>query len=69
VSSPSRNHDVLVVHHLCPHCWRAVPAGAGERFCPNDGEWLLTACPRCQETILSPYARFCTAHGLEKEER
>lgn len=50
-------------YHLCPHCHRAIPAAAGEVYCPNDGTKLLTACPRCLATIASPYSRFCSQCG------
>lgn len=54
---------VPLAYHLCPRCFRATPAVARERFCPNDGATLLTACPRCRTPIASPYSRFCTACG------
>lgn len=58
-------------YHLCPHCFRATPAAAGERYCPNDGTELLRACPRCHAPITSPHSRFCVRCGssLAKEER
>ena len=49
--------------HLCPRCFRAVPAAAGEHYCPNDGTALLSACPACDAPIASPYAHFCIACG------
>jgi hypothetical protein len=50
-------------YHVCPRCFRAVPAISGECYCSNDGSQLLTACPHCQAAIVSPYARFCTTCG------
>jgi predicted amidophosphoribosyltransferase len=50
---------------LCPRCFRAVPLASGERYCTNDGEWMLEACPGCEARIASPYARFCGNCGLE----
>jgi predicted amidophosphoribosyltransferase len=52
-------------YHLCPRCGRATPALAKERFCPNDGTKLLTACPQCDTKIASPYSRYCSQCGLE----
>jgi hypothetical protein len=52
-------------YHLCPKCARAVPSGANEKYCPNDGEKMLECCPACEAKILSPYARHCTSCGLE----
>jgi hypothetical protein len=52
-------------YHLCPKCARAVPSGAEEKFCPNDGEKMLEHCPVCETKIRNPYARHCTACGLE----
>lgn len=49
--------------HLCPECFRATPAKAGERYCPNDGTAMLTACPRCRAAIRSPFARYCSDCG------
>jgi hypothetical protein len=63
---------VPVAYHLCPRCWRAVPVASSEHYCPNDGASLLTACPRCDAPILSPYSRFCVQCGCDfaiKEER
>lgn len=48
---------------LCPSCFRAVPAAAGEHYCPNDGTALLSACPECDAPIATPYAHFCSACG------
>lgn len=52
-------------YRLCPNCFRAVPVNSSERYCINDGTWLLEHCPLCAESITSPYARFCAACGLE----
>lgn len=52
-------------YRLCPLCARAVPSRSGERFCLNDGHALLERCPRCQQSITSPYGRFCAGCGLE----
>lgn len=52
-------------YYLCPRCFRAVPAAAGERYCPNDGTLLLTRCSGCGAGIGTPYARYCKACGLE----
>ena len=49
--------------HLCPSCFRAVPAAAGEHYCPNDGTALLSACPACDAPIASPYAMYCIECG------
>jgi NMD protein affecting ribosome stability and mRNA decay len=49
---------------LCPRCARAVPTHSSERYCINDGAWLLERCPLCGAAITSPYARFCAACGL-----
>lgn len=48
---------------VCPQCGRAVPLGAGERYCLNDGTRLLAACARCGAGIPSPYARHCGQCG------
>ena len=48
---------------LCPKCQRTLPAASKERYCPNDGSRMLTACPHCNAAITSPYSRFCTACG------
>lgn len=58
-----RRHGDPAHYHLCPTCWRATPAAARERFCPNDGQQLLTACPACRRAITSPYSRYCAACG------
>jgi hypothetical protein len=55
----------LARYRLCPHCARAVPAYSSERYCINDGTWLLEACPVCAAPISSPYARYCGTCGLE----
>ena len=54
-------------HHyrLCPKCARAVPVQLQERYCINDGTVLLEACPVCESSIGSPYARFCGTCGFE----
>ena len=52
-------------YRLCPRCARAVSAQTEERFCINDGTWLLEHCPLCGAAITSPYARFCGVCGLE----
>lgn|GEM_PF-3239267 len=58
------DHVMLgATYHLCPQCARAVNAAAGERYCPNDGARLVTACGACGERIRTPYARYCTACG------
>ena len=58
--------ETTTVHYrLCPCCARAVPARSSERYCINDGTWLLEACPLCGTPITSPYARFCATCGLE----
>ena len=55
--------EATLNYHLCPRCLRATPAAARERFCPNDGAELLTACPTCAGPIASPYSRFCPRCG------
>ncbi|WP_169735537.1 zinc ribbon domain-containing protein [Meiothermus cerbereus] len=57
--------EPAVFYRICPYCNRAVPLGAPERYCLNDGERLLEACPRCGARFTSPYARFCGTCGLE----
>ncbi len=52
-------------YRLCPRCFRAVPARSNERYCVNDGSWLIERCPICEARITSPYARFCAQCGLE----
>jgi hypothetical protein len=52
-------------YRLCPRCFRAVPARSDERYCINDGAWMLERCPICEARIASPYARFCASCGLE----
>jgi len=52
-------------YHLCPHCFRATPAEAAERYCPNDGTELLRACPACRAPITSPHSRFCARCGAD----
>ena len=54
-----------ITFRLCPRCARAVPSGSSERYCINDGSWLLEACPLCGSAITSPYTRFCGCCGLE----
>ncbi len=58
-----RRMKVAVAYHLCPQCFRATPASTKERYCPNDGAALLTACPNCHALIPSPYSRFCSSCG------
>lgn len=53
----------VVAYHLCPRCARATPAGAGESFCPNDGESMLRACPACGARIVTPFGGYCVACG------
>ncbi len=55
----------LLKYALCPQCFRAVPVQSGERFCPNDGAPMVTACPVCGASIAGPYARHCTQCGTE----
>lgn len=50
-------------YHVCPRCLRATPATAGERFCPNDGSAMITACPSCGSPLGSPYDRYCSRCG------
>lgn len=52
-----------MTYHLCPECFRATPAQAKERYCPNDGTRLLEACPQCHASISSPHAQFCSQCG------
>ena len=52
-------------YRLCPRCARAVPIRSTERYCINDGSWLLEACPLCGAGITNPYTRFCGCCGLE----
>jgi hypothetical protein len=54
-----------VRYRLCPRCARAVPATSRERYCINDGTWLLERCPLCATPITSPYACYCATCGLE----
>jgi len=54
-----------VVSPLCPRCARTVPIRSGERYCINDGSWLLEACPLYGSAITNPYTRFCGCCGLE----
>lgn len=53
-----------VAYRLCPACFRAVPVRSPERYCINDGTWLLQTCPICETPITSPYARFCGECGF-----
>jgi hypothetical protein len=55
----------LLRYRLCPRCFRAVPASSSERYCINDGRWLLECCPLCNTSITNPYARYCATCGLE----
>ena len=52
-------------YRLCPRCARAVPIRSSERYCINDGSWLLEQCPLCGSAITNPYTRFCGCCGLE----
>jgi hypothetical protein len=52
-------------YRLCPCCTRAVPATSSERYCINDGTWMLEGCPLCSTAITSPYTCFCATCGLE----
>ncbi len=54
-----------IAYRVCPKCARAVPLVSGEKFCSNDGEKLLEACPKCNSPITSPYARFCSSCGQD----
>jgi predicted RNA-binding Zn-ribbon protein involved in translation (DUF1610 family) len=54
-----------VTYRLCPRCFRAVAEAAEESYCPNDGEKLLAACPRCEAPITSPYSHFCVKCGFD----
>jgi hypothetical protein len=54
-----------IAYRICLKCARAVPLESNEKFCSNDGEKLLEACPSCQNPITSPYARFCSSCGTE----
>lgn len=57
------SRDLPALYCLCPQCARAVPLRSGERYCVNDGEPMLVACPACGAGITSPYARFCGKCG------
>ena len=66
-----RHHDRLttggelaLAYRLCPACGRAVPVESLERYCVNDGVWMLAGCPLCGALIGSPYARYCHRCGL-----
>lgn len=59
------NKPTAIKYRLCPKCFRAVPAEAVERYCTNDGEPMLIACPDCNAAIVSPYARHCGRCGRE----
>lgn len=54
-----------IFYRICPRCARAVPTSTQERYCLNDGERLLEACPHCQAKFTSPYVRFCGRCGYE----
>jgi predicted amidophosphoribosyltransferase len=58
-------HRGTLHYRLCPRCFRAVPANSSERYCINDGSWLLEHCPLCSAPITNPYARYCAGCGLE----
>jgi ribosomal protein L37E len=51
-------------YRLCPRRFRAVQSDSSERYCINDGSWLLERCPLCGAAITNPYARYCAACGL-----
>ena len=53
-----------LAYRLCPACGRAVPLGSLERYCVNDGVWMLEGCPLCGAAIGSPYTRYCPHCGL-----
>jgi len=55
---------VGLAYRLCPSCGRAVPLNSPERYCINDGVWMLEGCPLCGALIGSPYARYCLHCGL-----
>ena len=63
MSSSAPNGSPPTSYALCPTCGRAVPAGLGETFCSNDGTRMLSSCPVCGQSILSPYAQHCTHCG------
>jgi hypothetical protein len=60
-----RERRRTIHYRLCLCCFRAVPATSSERYCINDGSWLLERCPLCSAVITNPYARFCAGCGLE----
>lgn len=55
---------LALAYRLCPVCGRAVPLNTPERYCINDGAWMLDRCRRCGAGIGSPYARYCPHCGL-----
>ena len=55
--------DERTTYHVCPHCLRATPARAGERYCPNDGTPMVTRCEACCSPLTSPYDRYCKECG------
>lgn len=57
-----------ISYRLCPHCMRATPSAAEERYCPNDGTAMLSACPACGAPILSPYGSYCVRCGHRLQE-
>ncbi len=58
-------HRATLRYRLCPRCFRAVQATSSERYCINDGSWLLERCPLCGAEITNPYAHYCATCGLE----
>ena len=43
----------------CPHCKQIVTKG---KFCPECGKKIITACPKCGQTV-APGAKFCPECG------
>jgi len=50
-------------YKLCPSCGNFVGYQENDIFCMLCGERLADACPRCQEPIIYPIAKFCPACG------
>ena len=61
---PLQQTEGTLAYRLCPVCGRAVPLDSSERYCINDGAWLLGGCPLCGTPIGSPYAHYCPHCGL-----